>query len=169
MPRGASASRARPRRRTRSGTPAWSRSTTRAPTRTARSTSAWSCSRVAPLRERLASEPTSLAEAVGHVLSALDPLAAAHAKGFVHRDLKPENVFLAKDGVKLVDFGLVRRADATSASMTGQTIGTVHYMSPEQARGSTQATAASDVWSVGVMLYEILAGRRPFEGAPRST
>lgn len=116
------------------------------------------------LRERLATEPTSLAEAVGHVLSALDPLAAAHAKGFVHRDLKPENVFLAKDGVKLVDFGLVRRADATSASMTGQTIGTVHYMSPEQARGSTQATAASDVWSVGVMLYEILAGRRPFEG-----
>ncbi len=116
------------------------------------------------LREALAEEGATIEAAIAHVLAALEPLAAAHAKGFVHRDLKPENVFLAKDGVKLVDFGLVRRADATSASMTGQTIGTVHYMSPEQARGGSQATAASDVWSVGVMLYEIVAGQKPFEG-----
>jgi serine/threonine-protein kinase len=116
------------------------------------------------LREWLATEGATLGEAVSHVLSALEPLAAAHAKGFVHRDLKPENVFIARDRVKLVDFGLVRRTDATSASITGTTIGTVHYMSPEQARGSSQATAASDVWSVGVMLHEILTGARPFEG-----
>src|SRR5690606_37111112 len=116
----------------------------------------------------------TIGEAVSHVLAALEPLAAAHAKGFVHRDLKPENVFIthlvdpraegrATGRVKLVDFGLVRRTDATSASVTGTTIGTVHYMSPEQARGSSQATAASDVWSVGVMLHEIVTGARPFE------
>ena len=125
------------------------------------------------LREWLATDEATIGRAVSHVLAALEPLAAAHAKGFIHRDLKPENVFLAKlvdpradatDRVKLVDFGLVRRTDATSASVTGTTIGTVHYMSPEQARGSSQATAASDVWSVGVMLHEIVAGARPFEG-----
>src|SRR5690606_15370673 len=93
------------------------------------------------LREWLATDEATIGRAVSHVLAALEPLAAAHAKGFIHRDLKPENVFLAKlvdpraegratDRVKLVDFGLVRRTDATSASVTGTTIGTVHYMSP---------------------------------------
>jgi hypothetical protein len=116
------------------------------------------------LREWLASAGAKLGPALDKVLAALDPLAAAHAKGFVHRDLKPENVFVVGERVKLVDFGLVRRVEASSASVTGSAVGTVHYMSPEQARGSSNATAAADVWSVGVMLYEIVAGRRPFDG-----
>ncbi len=116
------------------------------------------------LREQLAHEAIPLGVALGFVQEALAPLAAAHAKGFVHRDLKPENIFVTSASVKLLDFGLVRHGDASTASMTGTTIGTVHYMSPEQARGSQNATPASDVWSVGVMLYELCAGARPFDG-----
>ncbi|MGH9487232.1 MAG: protein kinase domain-containing protein [Terriglobales bacterium] len=100
-------------------------------------------------------------------------LAAAHAKGIVHRDLKPENIFLTREGqVKILDFGLakaaaaisddaatVTRADLTSA---GQVLGTAGYMSPEQVRGLA-ADARSDLFALGAMLYEMLAGRRAFQ------
>jgi serine/threonine-protein kinase len=117
------------------------------------------------LRERLCRPETTRGEALALVDAMLDPLAAAHEKGFVHRDLKPENVFVTKDGgVKLLDFGIAKRQSMESATMTGTSIGTPHYMAPEQVMSAKGASPASDVWSVGVMLYEVLAGRPPFTG-----
>ena len=99
-------------------------------------------------------------------LALIDPvvegLGAAHAAGMIHRDIKPENVLIADDGrIKLGDFGLAR-AISTSTS-TGALIGTVAYISPELVLGK-QADARSDIYSVGIMLYEMITGRQPFEG-----
>jgi hypothetical protein len=101
----------------------------------------------------------------------LEPLAAAHAKGIVHRDLKPENVFLHKkrDGaeiLKLLDFGIARDLDAASESVTstGVAMGTPRYMAPEQAMSAKSVSFPADVWAVGVMMYEALAGMPPFTG-----
>jgi serine/threonine protein kinase len=108
--------------------------------------------------------------AVKLIAEMCEPLAAAHAKGFVHRDLKPDNVFLAIDRdsgierVKVLDFGLVREVGRRGPTMTGITFGTPEYMSPEQAMSAKKAGIRSDVWSIGVMLYELLAGRHPFTG-----
>lgn len=99
-------------------------------------------------------------------LALIDPvvegLGAAHAAGLIHRDIKPENVLIADDGrIKLGDFGLAR-AISTSTS-TGALIGTVAYLSPELVLGR-QADARSDIYSVGIMLYEMITGRQPFDG-----
>ena len=99
-------------------------------------------------------------------LALIDPvvegLGAAHAAGMIHRDIKPENVLIADDGrIKLGDFGLAR-AISTSTS-TGALIGTVAYISPELVLGK-QADARSDIYSVGIMLYEMITGRQPFDG-----
>ena len=99
-----------------------------------------------------------------------DALAAAHAKGIVHRDLKPGNIMLTKSGVKLLDFGLAKRAHApgtnsVSTDLTGQGVllGTVPYMAPEQI-GGKEADPRSDIFAFGAMLYEMLTGARPFTG-----
>lgn len=93
-----------------------------------------------------------------------DGLAAAHEKGIVHRDLKPENIMLQKDGrVRIMDFGLAKLKGASRLTKAGSTVGTAGYMSPEQVQGH-ETDHRTDIFSLGVLLYEMLAGRSPFKG-----
>ncbi|SCX04961.1 serine/threonine-protein kinase [Candidatus Aquiluna sp. UB-MaderosW2red] len=91
-------------------------------------------------------------------------LAAAHARGLVHRDIKPGNLLITPDGkVKITDFGIARVGDQVPLTKTGQVMGTVQYLAPEQATGKA-STPATDLYSLGVVAYEALSGRRPFTG-----
>src|SRR5215212_4660848 len=102
-------------------------------------------------------------EAMEVALQVAEALKTAHARGVVHRDIKPRNVLLADSGhVKVADFGIARAADATTIFTTGDILGSAKYMSPEQAAGD-QVGPASDLYSLGVVLYEMLTGRVPFE------
>ena len=120
------------------------------------------------LRERLRSKLTPK-QSIDLAVQIASGLAAAHRKGLVHRDLKPENIFLTREGiVKIVDFGLVKASTSDSATTLNQTepglvMGTANYMSPEQVRGDS-LDHRSDVFSFGVVLYEMLSGEQPFEG-----
>jgi TolB-like protein/Tfp pilus assembly protein PilF len=118
------------------------------------------------LRERLGGKPLSAALAVDLASQLAEGLAAAHDKGVIHRDLKPENLFVTKGGrLKILDFGiakLTRAAAAGPQTDTGTVMGTVGYMSPEQVRGE-HVDARSDLFSFGCILYEMLAGRAPFD------
>ncbi|MFY9134149.1 MAG: Stk1 family PASTA domain-containing Ser/Thr kinase [Bacillota bacterium] len=94
----------------------------------------------------------------------LDALDHAHRSGVIHRDIKPHNILITRDGrVKVTDFGIARAASASALTEAGQVIGTVNYTSPEQARGAS-AIAESDIYSLGVVMYEMLTGRLPFVG-----
>ncbi len=121
------------------------------------------------LRERFAKPEVGLAQRLACFEELLDALAAAHDKGIIHRDLKPENVFVSRrrDGteqLKLLDFGIVREVTDTHVTQAGVGMGTPDYMSPEQATSAKDVTTRSDVWSIGVMLYEAFAGTAPFQG-----
>ncbi|WP_243304181.1 serine/threonine-protein kinase [Geothrix oryzisoli] len=124
------------------------------------------------LRELMDQGPLTVARIAELGRQTAAGLAAAHERGIIHRDLKPENLFLTRHGVvKILDFGLAKRSDMgeeptaamTLETGTGMVVGTVFYMSPEQATGKPVGFA-SDQFSLGVVLYEMLAGRRPFSG-----
>src|SRR5438552_10292754 len=133
------------------------------------------------LRDRLARGPMQLSEAVDVAIQVASALVAAHNAGIVHRDIKPENIMLRPDGyVKVLDFGIAKLAEQeVPATMPkdealllvetnlGSILGTVRYMSPEQACGA-QVNKSTDIWSLGVVLYEMVTGHAPFTGDPPS-
>ncbi len=114
--------------------------------------------------------PLPMHEVARYLLEACEAMEEAHARGIVHRDLKPENLFLASDGerssVKVLDFGISKRAEdnAVNVTRTQSSLGTPLYMSPEQTRSTKHVDARTDVWSMGVILYELLTGEVPFKG-----
>src|SRR5258706_686788 len=116
------------------------------------------------LKQTLEAGAIGLDQALLIATQVAEGLARAHAQGVVHRDIKPGNLMVTEDGVKILDFGLAKFADALQLTIAGTTIGTVAYMSPEQAKGE-EADARSDIWALGVVLYEMIAGRAPFKGS----
>ena len=118
------------------------------------------------LSKKIADGPLKLPEALSIAIQMAEGLEAAHEKGIVHRDIKPDNVMLMKGSrglVKLMDFGLAQLAQSSKLTREGTTLGTPIYMSPEQAVGEPTDKRA-DVWAVGVVLYEMVAGQPPFRG-----
>jgi serine/threonine protein kinase len=116
------------------------------------------------LKSRLARAPLPAAEAVRIAAEVARGLVAAHGCDIIHRDIKPANLMLGADGqVRILDFGIAKLA-GMQLTRTGERPGTIHYMSPEQALGAP-VDARTDLWALGVVLFEMLAGRRPFEGA----
>ena len=133
--------------------------------RTAAPTSSWSsCPARRSRRSSSASACCSTDKVLDIVAQTAAALQAAHAAGLVHRDIKPGNLLITPDGrVKITDFGIARIADQVPLTATGQVMGTVQYLSPEQASGHP-ASPTTDIYSLGIVAYEALAGRRPFTG-----
>ena len=116
------------------------------------------------LKDRINSGPISTDEVINITNQIAEGLEAAHKKGIIHRDIKSSNIMITKDGkVKIMDFGLAKIKGGTELTKIGSTVGTVAYMSPEQARGEV-VDQRTDIWSLGVVLFEMLTGELPFKG-----
>ena len=116
------------------------------------------------LKQKIEREPPTIEEAIDIAAQVAQGLAKAHESGIIHRDIKSGNIMIGKDGIaRIVDFGLAKLAGQTILTKTGSTLGTVAYMSPEQARGE-QVDHRTDIWSLGVVMYEMISGRLPFAG-----
>ena len=116
------------------------------------------------VKEKIDRGPLPLDESIRIATQAAEGLGKAHAAGIVHRDIKPGNLIVTADGTtKILDFGLAKLTGPDVVTQTGSTVGTVAYMSPEQARGR-DVDLRTDIWSLGVVFYEMVTGRNPFEG-----
>ena len=117
------------------------------------------------LEERLKPGPIPVPQAVDYISQVLNALEYAHARGVIHRDIKPANMMLTPNSVvKLMDFGIAKANSDQKLTMTGTTMGSLYYMSPEQIKGAATLDARADLYSVGVSLYEMVTGKRPFDG-----
>lgn len=117
------------------------------------------------LEKLLQEGPIPLADGVDYICQVLQALSYAHSLGIIHRDVKPSNIIVTANGrVKLMDFGVARLASEQHLTQTGVIIGSLHYMSPEQIKDVVNLDVRSDLYSVGIVLYEIVTGRRPFHG-----
>jgi len=116
------------------------------------------------VKDKIKADPISTDEAINIAVQIAEGLEAAHKKGIVHRDIKSQNIMIKNDGkVKIMDFGLAKIKGGVQLTKIGTTVGTVDYMSPEQARGE-EVDQRTDIWSFGVVLYEMLTGKVPFKG-----
>ena len=116
------------------------------------------------LKKKIEKGPLKLKEALSIIIQIAEGLAKVHEKDIIHRDIKPANIFITNDGVvKILDFGLAKMSGQTQLTQLGSTVGTAAYMSPEQVQG-VKIDKRTDIWSLGIVFYEMLTGELPFKG-----